>query len=186
LDREVRPLHRRMEISDRGRMAAAVLGGHLEEADPFLVAVVQIRFVRNARLDTGFNQRGGDRMLVGKVRHIERTTLAVEFVFSTLLILALAEVWQHLVPAPPARAHLRPAIVIRRLTADIEHAVDRRRTTKHLALGPLVLGGSSSRSEEHTSELQSRENLVCRLLLEKKKKRTRQLHAASQQAQAAI
>src|SRR5690606_41002123 len=32
-------------------------------------------------------------------------------------------------------------------------------------LAPLVL----SRSEEHTSELQSRENLVCRLLLEKKK-----------------
>src|SRR5690606_41260141 len=28
------------------------------------------------------------------------------------------------------------------------------------------------RSEEHTSELQSRENLVCRLLLEKKKART--------------
>src|SRR5690606_41916812 len=28
----------------------------------------------------------------------------------------------------------------------------------------------SVRSEEHTSELQSRENLVCRLLLEKKKK----------------
>src|SRR5690606_41258616 len=28
---------------------------------------------------------------------------------------------------------------------------------------------SSTRSEEHTSELQSRENLVCRLLLEKKK-----------------
>src|SRR5690606_41927939 len=27
------------------------------------------------------------------------------------------------------------------------------------------------RSEEHTSELQSRENIVCRLLLEKKKKR---------------
>src|SRR5260370_32030636 len=30
--------------------------------------------------------------------------------------------------------------------------------------------GSSSRSEEHTSELQSHLNLVCRLLLEKKKK----------------
>src|SRR2546430_11289206 len=29
---------------------------------------------------------------------------------------------------------------------------------------------SSSRSEEHTSELQSQSNLVCRLLLEKKKK----------------
>src|SRR5690625_5893702 len=30
--------------------------------------------------------------------------------------------------------------------------------------------GSSMRSEEHTSELQSRGHLVCRLLLEKKKK----------------
>src|SRR5438270_6430043 len=29
------------------------------------------------------------------------------------------------------------------------------------------------RSEEHTSELQSQSNLVCRLLLEKKKKKTR-------------
>src|SRR5436309_7537619 len=31
--------------------------------------------------------------------------------------------------------------------------------------------GRAQRSEEHTSELQSRENLVCRLLLEKKKKK---------------
>src|SRR5690606_41743322 len=39
--------------------------------------------------------------------------------------------------------------------------------------GRVVLGTlreSGDRSEEHTSELQSRENLVCRLLLEKKKK----------------
>src|SRR5688500_19753870 len=33
----------------------------------------------------------------------------------------------------------------------------------------LVLGRSRARSEEHTSELQSPCNLVCRLLLEKKK-----------------
>src|SRR5260370_29493470 len=32
------------------------------------------------------------------------------------------------------------------------------------------LGRTGSRSEEHTSELQSHLNLVCRLLLEKKKK----------------
>src|SRR3712207_7624987 len=37
-----------------------------------------------------------------------------------------------------------------------------------------VLGGDlvQQRSEEHTSELQSRQYLVCRLLLEKKKKST--------------
>src|SRR5690606_39404853 len=33
---------------------------------------------------------------------------------------------------------------------------------------------SGCRSEEHTSELQSRENLVCRLLLEKKKKKKKE------------
>src|SRR3712207_6911015 len=36
---------------------------------------------------------------------------------------------------------------------------------------------TSQRSEEHTSELQSRQYLVCRLLLEKKKKNDDQLHA---------
>src|SRR3712207_8058242 len=37
-----------------------------------------------------------------------------------------------------------------------------------------VAGHGASRSEEHTSELQSRQYLVCRLLLEKKKKKTTQ------------
>src|SRR5688572_33005074 len=38
-----------------------------------------------------------------------------------------------------------------------------------IALVPA--GRAASRSEEHTSELQSQSNLVCRLLLEKKKKK---------------
>src|SRR2546429_7273463 len=37
---------------------------------------------------------------------------------------------------------------------------------------PEATPGPPARSEEHTSELQSRLHLVCRLLLEKKKKRT--------------
>src|SRR3712207_7163636 len=39
-------------------------------------------------------------------------------------------------------------------------------------LGLLGDGPGHRRSEEHTSELQSRQYLVCRLLLEKKKKKT--------------
>src|SRR3712207_9534075 len=47
-----------------------------------------------------------------------------------------------------------------------------------LASGLVVLGDQQpalerDRSEEHTSELQSRQYLVCRLLLEKKKKKTK-------------
>src|SRR2546427_2084516 len=38
------------------------------------------------------------------------------------------------------------------------------------AYRPLVESGWEMRSEEHTSELKSQSNLVCRLLLEKKKK----------------
>src|SRR3712207_7203461 len=42
---------------------------------------------------------------------------------------------------------------------------------------PLVFGVKKlERSEEHTSELQSRQYLVCRLLLEKKKKKV-QIHS---------
>src|SRR5690606_41427644 len=56
---------------------------------------------------------------------------------------------------------VRPRERVRRGRAAV--AVERR---------PL---GDRGRSEEHTSELQSRENLVCRLLLEKKKKKRNQI-----------
>src|SRR2546427_9474747 len=47
--------------------------------------------------------------------------------------------------------------------------------------GPAQPGpvSTATRSEEHTSELQSQSNLVCRLLLEKKKKRQREHHEES-------
>src|SRR3712207_7778786 len=45
----------------------------------------------------------------------------------------------------------------------------------HSLRKPAWSSGMVSRSEEHTSELQSRQYLVCRLLLEKKKKKKRNL-----------
>src|SRR5258706_13028568 len=42
----------------------------------------------------------------------------------------------------------------------------------HLSVDSADLQSRDQRSEEHTSELQSLTNLVCRLLLEKKKKNT--------------
>src|SRR5690606_41206994 len=54
----------------------------------------------------------------------------------------------------------------RRLTT-----VDRQHAELHVVhVEGVHLAAAVGRSEEHTSELQSRENLVCRLLLEKKKK----------------
>src|SRR5690606_41787318 len=53
--------------------------------------------------------------------------------------------------------------------ARVPHAGPRRLPGPRGALRAAGVRGAR-RSEEHTSELQSRENLVCRLLLEKKKK----------------
>src|SRR5260370_25373768 len=47
-----------------------------------------------------------------------------------------------------------------------------------LAGNELMAAHSRPRSEEHTSELQSHLNLVCRLLLEKKKKSTQKRRKA--------
>src|SRR2546430_12741573 len=44
----------------------------------------------------------------------------------------------------------------------------RRRRTARTRRGARRGGSGAARSEEHTSELQSQSNLVCRLLLEKK------------------
>src|SRR2546421_8157405 len=48
--------------------------------------------------------------------------------------------------------------------------------SRHSASDLVTFRSLTARSEEHTSELQSRSDLVCRLLLEKKKKK-RAVHA---------
>src|SRR2546426_7441124 len=48
---------------------------------------------------------------------------------------------------------------------------------------PAVAGALSDRSEEHTSELQSPCNLVCRLLLEKKKNTRFHIYTSSTKTQ---
>src|SRR5690606_41295099 len=61
----------------------------------------------------------------------------------------------------PKIGGLEPAVVIR---------VDKNSVLALPQRGePRQIDWKGLRSEEHTSELQSRENLVCRLLLEKKK-----------------
>src|SRR5256886_16922190 len=58
----------------------------------------------------------------------------------------------------------RPARVEPLRAREPSDAGDRRHTPRHRRRRKV-------RSEEHTSELQSQSNLVCRLLLEKKKKK---------------
>src|SRR5690606_41409085 len=79
-------------------------------------------------------------------------------------------------PPPPMRRERAPSGEVddRPRQQDPGHAADRHRPEHRLRerrdLAPRRRGDriAAERSEEHTSELQSRENLVCRLLLEKK------------------
>src|SRR5438034_4031076 len=59
---------------------------------------------------------------------------------------------------------------VRVLDTDDSSRVGGLRVTGYAQYGKSTGGGTRNRSEEHTSELQSHSDLVCRLLLEKKKK----------------
>src|SRR3712207_7144314 len=87
------------------------------------------------------------------IRRPPRSTL---FPYTTLFRSALS----HALSGPCSRWTAWARMPVARPSARLSQA----RTTSS--------GGGTSRSEEHTSELQSRQYLVCRLLLEKKKKKT--------------
>src|SRR5260370_30804887 len=61
-----------------------------------------------------------------------------------------------------------------KLMRHLSSASECSRTHRMAIIGLKLMINASSRSEEHTSELQSHLNLVCRLLLEKKKKKEKQ------------
>src|SRR6266550_6245076 len=71
----------------------------------------------------------------------------------------------------PPRSTLFPYTTLFRSHRPRVHRRQRRRAALH----------RGHRSEEHTSELQSRLHLVCRLLLEKKKKKTKKPQSKKKQ-----
>src|SRR2546430_8518948 len=85
----------------------------------------------------------------------------------------------------PPRSTLFPYTTLFRSGFDLRRVLARhragRRALPSLDSCPARPGpdpGGGVRSEEHTSELQSQSNLVCRLLLEKKKNDTTAFHTS--------
>src|SRR3712207_8034012 len=92
------------------------------------------------------------------IRRPPRSTL---FPYTTLFRSAVT-----LLQTPQGLDRVRSGISVRRTLATSPRDTDR--SAKH-ATWPGPSSGKILRSEEHTSELQSRQYLVCRLLLEKKR-----------------
>src|SRR3989442_11357793 len=79
----------------------------------------------------------------------------------------------------PPRSTLFPyTTLFRSLHESFDRALEIRRVEAVEGLGRSRRDREHLRSEEHTSELQSRPHLVCRLLLEKKKTVRRTVHHA--------
>src|SRR3712207_7606352 len=96
------------------------------------------------------------------IRRPPRSTL---FPYTTLFrSLYWADTLGFLVWGEMANAYQYSPDYVRRITAEWQEAI--RRDYNHPCIVAWV---PMNRSEEHTSELQSRQYLVCRLLLEKKK-----------------
>src|SRR2546427_8443829 len=99
------------------------------------------------------------------IRRPPRSTL---FPYTTLFrsLVKLDDLTNDLLTGERLRVRMRPDVCVgggeKRARADVNDQA---------ALRPLD-HAAADRSEEHTSELQSQSNLVCRLLLEKKKKQT--------------
>src|SRR3989454_4256725 len=88
-------------------------------------------------------------------------------------------------PRAPPRAHSAAGDPVGAVAATEYAAMNspelHHQTQRWFGLAPLLIialacSSSEGRSEEHTSELQSPCNLVCRLLLEKKKPRPSQIY----------
>src|SRR5688572_31699982 len=79
-------------------------------------------------------------------------------------------------PAPSSRCPRHVLTSRKQVAAAQSHPVPARKENdlrcRHPRAPQSTQCHAGSRSEEHTSELQSQSNLVCRLLLEKKKKAT--------------
>src|SRR5690606_41204794 len=75
---------------------------------------------------------------------------------------------QHFQTYTRLHGFVRRCLAVKYITVVVKYAFNSGRLIDRRTF--LAALHSKLRSEEHTSELQSRENLVCRLLLEKKKK----------------
>src|SRR5256886_5237957 len=150
-----------LEIGDQGiTTSVSLLAKHGQHAHDIVVHI-PASLIDLCETDTAFGQAPGKKAIVG-----ERAGLfsfrTVEFPGRFGLFAEVRELWH-------GRLHPKRHFILRdsRIRLGISHfgeslSIDLFYRVQHLAACVAI------RSEEHTSELQSQSNLVCRLLLEKK------------------
>ncbi len=145
LDRQVWPPARGVEIAEGGAHPAAIADGRLGHADAVLLRAVIVLGVFDADFAGRLDQRVVDRSGLVAFGDLQRPAAAAVFVVRVALVaFHVPENRQHLAVAPAAIAELRPGVVVLRLAAHEDHAVDRRRAAQQLAArdGNAALAGA--------------------------------------------
>ena len=134
-----------LEIGDRRRAAPAIADGGLVVARTLLRGAVEVVRRGDARLDTGRDERGAQRIVDVHVRDREGAAGAVQLAFAALLALCLLEVRQHVREGPADIAELAPHVVVARLTAYVEQPVDRARAAEDASARPGDIAAAEMR-----------------------------------------
>ena len=119
------------------RGAKTLLAAVLRIADAFLGGAVVIRIEGNAAIDGRRNEAVGQRQHGAILLDRHRAVTAMIFVRADGVGFGFLEIGQDVVIAPAAAAHLCPAVVVARVAAHVEHAVDRRRAAQHFSARPV-------------------------------------------------
>jgi hypothetical protein len=89
-------------------------------------------FGKTARLG-GIDEGIAELVRLAHLGDVQQPTLTAAFIATAFEVFRLLEVGQHLLVGPATIAELTPGVVIERLAAHIEHAVDRTRAAERAA-----------------------------------------------------
>src|SRR5207248_6473948 len=104
----------------------------------------------------------------GTRRTLTQVLEALQRALHPLMPFITEEIWQRVAPLAGASGE---TVMLQPYPAAADFPPDEEAEREIAWIQGISRSASSSRSEEHTSELQSPYDLVCRLLLEKKKKK---------------
>mmetsp|Transcript_7261 Transcript_7261/g.9540 ORF Transcript_7261/g.9540 Transcript_7261/m.9540 type:complete len:226 (-) Transcript_7261:140-817(-) len=108
-------------------------------AEAFLLSAIEVFGFRVPRLNTGTHKHIVKAVLEGTFADMQRAATTVEVIRPAFIGLRLTEIRQHIRIPPAGQPRLAPLVVISRMAANIDHAIDRGRTTPAASARPVQL-----------------------------------------------
>jgi hypothetical protein len=132
-DAQVGPVAHRLQERLGGVHADAAALRHVEIGDAVIVATVEVGHARDAGRNGCIADGVQDRPMQALALDAQFAAGAMGLVGTVDEVLMLPEQRQHIVPAPALVAELAPLVIVARLAAHVDHAVDRGAAAQNLA-----------------------------------------------------